>query len=73
MPNEKDWKCPPHHWIINSENVGHCKFCPAVKDFGKLQRRFEREVSENRVKRKPKGRRRKHKPIPQNVSADYEG
>ncbi|GAI07753.1 unnamed protein product [marine sediment metagenome] len=29
-------KCPPHHWIINSENVGHCKYCPAVKDFGEL-------------------------------------
>ena len=26
-----------HHWIIDSENVGHCKYCPAVKDFGKLQ------------------------------------
>jgi len=32
-------KCPPHHWIINSENVGHCKYCPAVKDFGELLRR----------------------------------
>ncbi len=29
-------KCPPHHFIINSENVGYCKHCPAVKDFGKL-------------------------------------
>jgi len=29
------WKCPPHWWIIDEENVGRCKYCPAVKDFGK--------------------------------------
>jgi len=29
-------KCPPHYWIINSENVGHCKYCPEVSDFGML-------------------------------------
>lgn len=28
-----------HHWIIDSENVGHCKHCLEVRDFGKsLQR-----------------------------------
>ena len=32
-------KCPPHYWITNSENVGHCIYCPAVKDFGELLRR----------------------------------
>jgi hypothetical protein len=26
-----------HHWIIDSENVGRCRYCPAVRDFGKLQ------------------------------------
>ena len=26
-------KCPPHYWIINSYNVGHCKYCPEVRDF----------------------------------------
>ncbi|GAI72046.1 unnamed protein product [marine sediment metagenome] len=29
-------KCPPHHFIVNSENVGYCKDCPEVKDFGRL-------------------------------------
>jgi len=29
-------KCPPHYWIIDSSNVGHCKYCPAVRDFGML-------------------------------------
>ena len=30
--------CPPHHWIINSSNVGRCLYCPEVRDFGKLLR-----------------------------------
>ncbi|MBU0847377.1 hypothetical protein KKH23_09365 [Patescibacteria group bacterium] len=29
-------ECPPHYWIINSENVGHCRYCPEVRDFGSL-------------------------------------
>jgi len=32
-------KCPPHHWIINSQNVGHCKYCPVVRDFAESLRR----------------------------------
>jgi len=32
-------KCPPHHFMVNSENVGYCKDCPAVKDFGSLLQR----------------------------------
>ncbi|GAI62062.1 unnamed protein product, partial [marine sediment metagenome] len=28
-----------HHFIINSENVGHCKYCPEVRDFGRLLQR----------------------------------
>ena len=28
-----------HHFIIHSENVGHCKYCSEVRDFGELQRR----------------------------------
>ena len=38
---EEKHKCPPHHFIINSENVGHCKYpgCPEVKDIGRLLQR----------------------------------
>jgi len=36
MAEEKEGKCPPHHFIIDSYNVGHCRDCPAVRDFGKL-------------------------------------
>ena len=32
-------KCPPHHFIINSANVGRCKYCPKVRDFGESLRR----------------------------------
>ncbi|MBA7633324.1 hypothetical protein ES703_40888 [subsurface metagenome] len=32
---QKKHKCPPHHFMINSENVGHCS-CGEVRDFGKL-------------------------------------
>ncbi|MBA7645261.1 hypothetical protein ES703_53016 [subsurface metagenome] len=33
---KKKHECPPHHFLINSENVGHCKYCPEVRDFGRL-------------------------------------
>jgi hypothetical protein len=26
------WVCPPHWWTIE-DNVGRCRFCPAVRDF----------------------------------------
>ena len=35
----RESKCPPHYWIIDSENVGHCKYCPEVRDFGRLLQR----------------------------------
>jgi len=35
-PKKSKHVCPPHHFNVNSENVGHCKYCPAVKDFGEL-------------------------------------
>jgi len=28
-----------HYWIIDSENVGHCRHCPEVRDFGRLLQR----------------------------------
>jgi len=39
VPWNKRVKCPPHYWVIDSQNVGHCKYCPAVKDFSKLQKK----------------------------------
>ncbi|GAI81564.1 unnamed protein product, partial [marine sediment metagenome] len=25
-----------HHFLINSSNVGRCRYCPEVRDFGEL-------------------------------------
>jgi len=32
-------KCPPHYFIIDSDNVGRCRYCPEVRDFGRLLQR----------------------------------
>ncbi len=32
-------KCPPHYFMINSENVGRCRYCPEVRDFRERLRR----------------------------------
>ena len=39
MKTRKKHTCPPHYFMINSENVGHCKYCPEVRDFNSLLRR----------------------------------
>ncbi len=50
VPWNKRVKCPPHWWIIDSNNVGYCKFCDAIKDFDKLQRRYKKEASRKQAK-----------------------
>jgi len=37
-----------HHWEIDEFNVGRCIKCPAVRDFGALMKKREREVAEIR-------------------------
>ena len=39
VKTRKKHKCPPHHWIINSVNVGRCIYCLEVQDFGGLLRK----------------------------------
>jgi len=46
VPWNKKGQCPPHWWIINSNEVGHYKFYPAVKDFGALRRKESKRLSE---------------------------
>ena len=45
---ETGWKCPPHYWIIGSNDVGRCKYCPAVRDFGKVIREEEQKTRDKR-------------------------
>ena len=33
-----DNKTCTHYWVIDSDNVGRCKYCPEVRDFGSLRR-----------------------------------
>jgi len=42
VPWNKRVKCPPHYWVIDSQNVGRCKYCHAVKDFGELQKKHQK-------------------------------
>lgn len=39
--------CPPHHWLIDSQNVGRCKKCGAVEDFGAKLRWWEKVMGKN--------------------------
>ena len=34
-----------HHWVIDRQNVGTCKKCEAVKDFGRLLRQRKKALS----------------------------
>jgi len=33
-----------HYWKVDEHDVGRCKKCPAVKDFGALQKKQARTV-----------------------------
>ncbi len=48
---KKDNKQCVHHWIIDSNNVGRCIKCGAVKDFGKPLEKLSRELSEKQTER----------------------
>jgi len=60
----KKGQCPPHWWIINSNEVGHCRFCPAVKDFGALLRKESKRLSHFGKLRYTPGHCRKERKTP---------
>jgi hypothetical protein len=51
--------CPPHWWIIDSQNIGRCRKCNAVKNFAVLLRKYLRDEKEKRrekaIKSRPAG------------------
>ena len=53
-------KCPPHYFVINSDNIGHCKDCPEVRDYGKLLGKEEHLL---KVKSKLGSHRKRNKAI----------
>jgi len=54
-------KCPPHHFIIDSQNVGRCKYCPEVRDFGESLRREGYGLGKKAKKGGKKGKRGRKK------------
>jgi len=42
----KEHRCHPHYWIIDSRDIGRCKYCGAVRDFGRELRRWSGEHKE---------------------------
>jgi len=51
-----------HWWIIDYRDIGRCKYCPAVRDFGKELRKWSGEEIEGRLERgqhRRRGRPRK--------------
>ena len=57
---EQTPNCPPHHWKIGSDNIGRCLKCPAVRDFGRLLRRY-RDFGYSREKARLGGKRRQER------------
>jgi len=64
---KKEWKCPPHFWIVDEYDIGICKYCGLKRDFGKVQQEHRKTLSEKQAAigrsthsvGKPKGRKRK--------------
>ena len=50
-----------HHWVIDEHNVGRCKNCPAVKDFGALQEKNTRLAAIHIGEGRKTGRPRKER------------
>jgi len=57
-----------HYWVIDSNNIGVCKYCGLKRDFRKLRQKQREKISEKQavISRNthktgmPKGRKRKH-------------
>ncbi len=52
--------CPPHHWYIDSENIGQCA-CGEIRDFNELLQRAGVFVAAGRRGAKASGGKRGRK------------
>jgi len=58
---KKEWKCPPHFWIVDEYDIGICKYCGLKRDFGAMQHKLRRpSVPEWVTKKASLGGRRAH-------------
>jgi len=60
--DEEKHKCPPHFWIVDEKNVGRCKYCPVVRNFGKEQEVWFRKHKEARAALSAIGGMRRRRP-----------
>lgn len=60
METKEKHKCPPHHFMIDSNDVGVCRYCGEVRNFRRLLER-ERRAFEggSSIPRKKSGRPKK--------------
>lgn len=57
-----------HYWVVDNKDIGTCKYCGEVRDFGSLYRRGQAEIEHRQVmiaretckSGKPRGRKRKN-------------
>ena len=52
-------KCPPHYFIIDSTNVGVCRYCGEVRDFRELLGREPKLLGLKSKSGGKRGRRKK--------------
>lgn len=52
-----------HHFIIDAFNIGRCKYCPEVRDFGVLQQRVEwlKTAKSGKGGKKNRGKKRRRR------------
>jgi len=48
--------CPPHWWVIDSQNIGQCRKCGTVKDFGVLLGKYFHDEKEKKREKAIKSR-----------------
>ena len=44
-PVTQNHACPPHYWLVDSGDVGRCKYCGQVQDFGELREKGRRNIN----------------------------
>ena len=52
-------ECPPHHFLIDSDDVGVCRYCDEERDFRKLMGRESKFLGLTAKRGGKRGRRKK--------------
>lgn len=55
---QADGHCPdgqPHHWLINDDDIGFCRHCHEVRDFGTMMLRYLDKIIGRNVEKSVRG------------------